>query len=278
VAVLIYLSSFLVRGVRWQLLLSKKKRISLKRSVQIIILGYAANNLLPFRLGEVVRAVVLATEEKLSKIFCLSTILVERFLDAVTLVCILALSLLMLSGVATKQQLYSKLLIVAVVMVVGILAIAVVSIKGEWLIAKVPSAKIREVLSHVKESFKAIESPMLLLKVVVLSLLVWFIEGLVLVYLLHVIGVPNSFVVGLFCLGVLNLGILVPSAPGYIGIFQASIVFAFTLLKLDPALGLAFSIVLHVIQYSSISLIGILIFQFSGISLNRTLCLIKERK
>jgi uncharacterized protein (TIRG00374 family) len=80
-AILIYLIGFFPRGLRWQLMLSKIKSVSFSDSTQIVILGYAANNLLPFRLGELVRAYVMGIKNNISKITCLGSIGAERVMD-----------------------------------------------------------------------------------------------------------------------------------------------------------------------------------------------------
>jgi uncharacterized protein (TIRG00374 family) len=84
-AVLVYFSSLGLRCVRWRFLLMHLKPVSVAGLYPVVAIGYMANNLLPVRLGELVRSHFLGNKEKLSKASVLSTIGVERVLDGLTL-------------------------------------------------------------------------------------------------------------------------------------------------------------------------------------------------
>ncbi len=70
--------------------------------------------------------------------------------------------------------------------------------------------------------------------------------------------------IGLFCLGITNLTILLLSAPGYVGVFQAASVFAFLALGYSESTGLAYGLIVHLAQYVSITIIGFLVFDRFG--------------
>ena len=97
-----YLVSVLFRTVRWRVLLSHLSQVRVARLYPVVVVGYMANNLLPLRLGELVRSYHVGEREGLSKTSALATIMVERVLDALTLLFfILAIALFVpLSGLA----------------------------------------------------------------------------------------------------------------------------------------------------------------------------------
>ena len=77
--------SVFFRALRWKYLLIHLKHIRMKILYVVVVIGYMANSLLPMRIGELVRSYYLSKESNISKSSVLATILVERVLDAVTL-------------------------------------------------------------------------------------------------------------------------------------------------------------------------------------------------
>ena len=80
-----YFIAVLFRTLRWQYLLAPIKIVSVKTLYPIVVVGYMANNILPLRLGEIVRAYYVGEKENVSKLASLATIAVERVLDGLTL-------------------------------------------------------------------------------------------------------------------------------------------------------------------------------------------------
>src|SRR3990170_3409265 len=82
----VYFAGIWVRTVRWQYLLRPVARVKATRLYPVVIIGLMANNLLPARAGELVRAYVLGERERVSKAASLGTIAVDRLFDGLTLV------------------------------------------------------------------------------------------------------------------------------------------------------------------------------------------------
>ena len=98
-AVIIYLTSFLLRSLRWGILLRPvKPGIGFARLFSTIIIGWTSNNLLPARVGELVRAYLIGKRESISKSSSLATIVVERILDSFILLVFLFASMLVLAN------------------------------------------------------------------------------------------------------------------------------------------------------------------------------------
>jgi len=82
----VYFAGIWVRTIRWQYLLRPVARVSARRLYPVVIVGLMANNLIPARAGELVRAFILGEREKVSKAAALGTIAVDRLFDGLTLV------------------------------------------------------------------------------------------------------------------------------------------------------------------------------------------------
>ena len=90
-AVVILFISLWIRCVRWTLLMRPVAAISATRLFPYAIIGYMANNLLPARIGELVRAWILGERERIPKASAIATIAVERLFDGGVLVVMLSL-------------------------------------------------------------------------------------------------------------------------------------------------------------------------------------------
>ena len=94
-ATLVYLSSFPIRALRWRLILRVQKVLSLRDLLASVFVGYMANNVLPARVGEIYRAHFLGRRARMSRSGVAASIVVERTLDGLMLVCVILLVLVL---------------------------------------------------------------------------------------------------------------------------------------------------------------------------------------
>ncbi|MQF69695.1 flippase-like domain-containing protein, partial [SAR202 cluster bacterium AD-804-J14_MRT_500m] len=92
VAVALYFSAVFFRTLRWKYLLEPMGLVGVARLFPVVTVGYMANNILPARLGEVVRAYYLTRREGIPASAGLATIIVERVYDGLTLIFLAAVS------------------------------------------------------------------------------------------------------------------------------------------------------------------------------------------
>ncbi|HTA76024.1 MAG TPA: lysylphosphatidylglycerol synthase transmembrane domain-containing protein, partial [bacterium] len=88
-ALVIYLLGYLIRGYRWVVLLSPIKKCTFTSLFPTLIIGFMANNILPARAGELVRAHLNGTKEGISRSASLATIILERLFDGLTMILVL---------------------------------------------------------------------------------------------------------------------------------------------------------------------------------------------
>ena len=104
-------SSVWLRGVRWKFLFPEKNSPSISSLYKAEMIGYFGNNVLPLRLGELLRSYIVGKEHSLSKSFVFGTVILERLMDTIAL----ALFALLLFGGPTIQVFLWVLLIGVVV-------------------------------------------------------------------------------------------------------------------------------------------------------------------
>lgn len=265
-AALLYIVNFIPRGWRSKLMLKPVQDISFGQATQSVIIGYSANNILPFRMGEVLRAYCLSNATQLPTSTCLASILAERILDALSLIVVLGICLLAVrsrvDAITQGTMLTSIFLIAGAFLLIAAIGIAILVMWSENL-AKLGrrffGPKVGDLLDNMLQAASFMKSPRLLGRVLTMSILIWLLEGMMFVMLAGAMNVSSPFLVGYFALAIINFGILVPSTPGYVGTFEACSILAFITLGLNNSTGLAFGILSHSAQFLPLTALGIVI-------------------
>jgi uncharacterized protein (TIRG00374 family) len=270
------LGSYLLRTARWRLILAPSQRLSIRTLYPPLMIGFMANNLLPARMGELVRAYSLNRAAETPKTLALSTVLLERVFDGLTLVAILAA----LAAVGALPAGGGALAYVA-----G--AIFVVATIGAWLVItneslalrllRVLTAPFPDALADLAEQkaqsftkgLQSLRRPGTLLQIAVLSVIVWSCETLSYYVLLLGFGLPSALSAAFFMTVVVNLGIMVPSAPGYVGTFEGAGIAALAPYGMPTESALAVAIVAHGVQWLLVTGIGLALLARTGLSLRR---------
>ena len=244
-AIALYMVSVVFRTIRWQVLLRHMRHIGVVRLYPVVVVGYMANNLLPMRLGELVRGYYLGEREGVSKTAALATILVERVADALTVLLLIAViaPFVPLAGVVEgfgeKSGIYWPLL------VIGLSLPFVVAFAGMVLLAAYPQRSMsfaKALVRHLPRRLEGtvlklmdlvlygltpLRSPRKLAVVLLLSVPVWLFEA-GLFYLIgfsfdlhHIYESQTDMALALILAAlVANLGASIPATPGGIGLFE----------------------------------------------------------
>lgn len=277
------LSGYLLRTLRWRVILWPVQRVSWRTLFGILMLGFAANNILPARVGEVVRAYSLGRKTGAPVSAGFATIVVERVFDGLTLLALLALAL-QFAPVGRDDERLRLVEVGSIVIFAGALValVALLTLRRRalaalgWLSRPLP-AGLGHRLVGIAESFlvglDCLRRPGVMAQSAVLSLLVWSCEAAS--YAL----VARAFNLGLaplqqlnavlFLVVFVNLGIMIPSAPGYIGTFQFFARLALLPFGIAGELAFSLAVLAHAMQYVLVTGIGLVILWREHLSLTR---------
>ena len=127
-SIILYFISLYIRTLRWQYILKTVLNIRAWILFKSISIGYSANNILPVRLGELIRLYYVAKISKISKSTTLGTIIIERIMDALTLIASVAVILLgfLITDIIQLELLFSIENLVISTLTIGSLAILVI--------------------------------------------------------------------------------------------------------------------------------------------------------
>ncbi len=277
-ALVLYFVGVGVRAVRWHFLLRSIKPIAFGSLFRTVVIGYMANDILPARMGEIVRAYVLGQQEKVSKAATLVTIFVERVFDGLTMLTFIVAASFWLH--LSDETLAGRLRLVGVVFIAVIAGLALLAGMprqterlADFFLRRLPSESLRTratlLTRSLLEGLGALRSPVDSFVIYLLSIVAWLCEtGM---YALIAIGfhITLPFAVFLLAAAFANLVTIAPSTPGYVGVFDAPIVYILTLFGVDQSLATAYTAVLHAALYLPITLLGVYYAWRAGVSLTQ---------
>jgi glycosyltransferase 2 family protein len=274
------LLGFWIRAFRWRWLLSTTRRISLGSLYRATMIGFMANNLLPFRLGEFVRAWALGRRENLSKTTVFATVVVERVVDMITLLAIFGISLLLHPIASTTEagRITNAGATTLLLACVGLTVFLVVIERSPRLmgllierVARWAPERARQkavsALSHFVEGLGLFRDLPRLLWVFALSFVMFGAFALSLQASMWALHLPVPWYSGLVMLVITAIGIMVPAAPGYIGTLQFACVAGLALFGIDKELANAFSWFYWAGQWLPVSMVGLWCLRLEGLGL-----------
>jgi len=259
-AILFYLVGLACRALAWIMLLQSKAEYG-----QVFLTlneGYLINNIFPFRLGELARAVLLGESAGLSSLFVLSTIVIERAYDLLIAAGLLLGTLPIVLGMpVARTAAYITLILVGGGLITLYLIAKERAVVQGWLNHQAEKRdflkyKVVPRLGSLIDGLGVLTHPYQFTMSVLFMLVSWFF-AIVEVHALmlgEAISVPLWWTA--FVLGVISLGIALPSAPAAIGVYEAASVAAWTLLGVPFAQALAVALVGHLIHITITGLIG----------------------
>ncbi|MYD35473.1 MAG: flippase-like domain-containing protein [Dehalococcoidia bacterium] len=281
-AVIVYFLAFTLRAWRWQSLLAHLGGVTLGRSYFVATIGYAANNVLPLRLGEFVRAYLLRRNPGLDMTASLATIAVERILDGLTLLLWLGIGLLFFASTWTLSPLLTLAAQVAAVVFIGAGVAVILAVLFPDAALRVShtvtrplpdryAARMMGIAESLLHGFAALKDARKIPFWFVVSNSVWAGEALVYILVAVAMDVDTPIVVLFVAVAASNLATAVPSSSGGIGPFE--LLAKETLVRAGVGAGLAtaYAVVIHATLWVPVTIAGAVLLILEGVPLREVL-------
>lgn len=273
-AIASYLAGHFMRGARLRLFVRHDANLTTATASNIVVIGYAGNNLLPARAGELARVAALSERTGLPVGQSLAVTFLERLLDGLTIL------LLLIVAAATSNTtgwIGPSTRIAAMVFAVAALGVAAAVIAPNPLaealarLASLANDRWREpalrFAIQASRGVSFLRRPGDALAAGVLSLAVWLLEAGLFLFLLPAFGLPLDLRWGLLAMAVTNLALLIPSTPGFIGHFHLFCAGALIALGVGKEVALSYAILVHVAFYVPVTAWGLAALSRYGIEL-----------
>ncbi|MBE0684803.1 MAG: flippase-like domain-containing protein [Anaerolineaceae bacterium] len=267
----VYFMGVWVRSWRWHYMLRPLKKIPTRTMFPIVTIGYMGNNIYPARAGEVLRAVILKQREDVPVSASLATVIVERVFDGVVMLAFVFLNLGELAKLTTDSGIIGNIQQVAfwgaIVFITALLVFLLAAMFpqytqriADWFIHRFMPVRLREKTSQIASRFltglESLRSPQEALMIFFTSVIIWLFETGKYWFVMHAFNFEVSFFALMLMNGIVNLATTIPSAPGYLGTFDAPGIALLSAYGVPPEMATSYTLVLHAALWFPITALG----------------------
>jgi hypothetical protein len=242
VAVLSDLTVYVVHGLRWNTLLEPVARLPLWRTVQSVYIGLFANEVLPLRVGEVIRCYLLAHWNGLNVSVVFASAAIERLIDGFWMLAAFLITATFVKGIPEDLTILVQLLGGLLFAAAAVLTWVVMHKQHAHLVIR--ESRWAAALRHVVEGLHLMGNARTLGLTSLISLLYLLLQYLTVYALMRAYRLDYSFWVAAGVLTIVRLATVVPNAPGNIGLGNLACVMAMKLFELEENDAKTFSIIL----------------------------------
>jgi glycosyltransferase 2 family protein len=257
----------LARAVRLQVLLAPVGGLRYRLALGALLIGYFANNVLPARLGELIRMQVVADRSGISRSTVLGNMVVERAVDAAVVVAIAALAIVALSvqGAVAVAVLVGLAVTVFLGLVVALAIMAHRLPGAERAAARLAQwPRTSAILGRLRDGLAVAGRPRTMVPAVALTVISWTCTVVAFAAAARAVGVEITLGQAALLAAGTNLATAVPAAPGYIGTFELAAVTIAASVGLPAGPALAFAVLVHVTILLLTSLGGVVAILAGG--------------
>jgi uncharacterized protein (TIRG00374 family) len=243
-----------LRALRWRLLLPPQHdggHARVRRIIPVLLVGYLGNAVLPARLGEPIRAYLVARREDLDAAEAFGSVVLERVVDTATLAVMAFVAAVAVNAPSWIVQATAVAAIVGTAVTVALVLIGPgrMVLLARRVVAHMPFAtRAQPILKRLDDFARGIERPSRSGAIVVAALVsaaCWVLDATTFWLVAQSIGVPLSPAAALLVGAVTVLGTALPSAPGYVGTFELAAATTAQAFGVAAAPALALAVLAH---------------------------------
>ena len=261
-----------LRALRWiQLYFPMQKGLRIFQMLGIVLISQMLNIVVPWRVGEIARIYLASEVEKRSPAQTLATLAVEKFLDVLMMLTLVLTIPLFMTLPSWLEQPREGIVVSAI----GLFLVTLILMLSEdWLVnllTRIPLPWGRRIVSENARialgALAVFRRWDLHVALQLLSVGIWLLGVVVNYLVLLAMDLRLPPISAFLLLAVLQVGGLVPSSPGKVGVFQILCIWTLALFAVDKSVGLTYGILLYLIAYGTPIILGILSLWWGGVNL-----------
>jgi uncharacterized protein (TIRG00374 family) len=242
------IADLVLRGIRWQRLVEPIHHVRFFPIMGYLLIGYLANNILPARLGELVRCHYLGDRERISRTTTLGTVVVERVVDTAVVVAIASIAILVLHvrGIVASAVLIGLAVtgLLCVALAFGIVAHRLPG--ADRLIAFVERwPRIAELGGKLRGGLAVASRPRTLAEAIVLSIAAWGATVVAFAAAGQSLGLQLTTAEAALLASGVALASAIPAGPANLGTFDLAAVAVAATFGVDTETALALALLVH---------------------------------
>lgn len=264
-----------LRSWRWGIILSPLEKVDQLSLFSVTSVGFLAIVAIPARLGELARPYLITKKSKISMSAALGTIFVERIFDSFTVLSIFSITLFFMP-LPTWFVSASLIFFLVTVMVAAVMIASIVKRDGLArrltsvfnLLPEKYAAKLTHLIDYFIDGFAVITDPKLLLQVMLLSAVIWLINGTAIYILFLAFSFTLTPAAAFVLMIILMIGIAIPVAPGFVGNWHYFCVLGLSLFGISKTAALTFAVIYHFLSIGFVIILGLIFLPFNKFSLS----------
>jgi uncharacterized protein (TIRG00374 family) len=274
---------YVIRAWRWGILLEPIRKAGFKNPLSSILVGFAANCILPARLGEFIRANYLGHLEDISGSSTFGTIVVERLFDAFTLLLFLLIGLMGTTFPGEWRATSGSLRTTGVFLLLFYILVIIFLVGFKYkakpflnLLEKILfflphhfRSKCIDMVWNFSQGLVLLKSPNRWIQAVLYSLLLWFTSLYQIELIEQSIGLTLPYIATFLIMAMASFGVMIPSAPGFIGTFHLSVQYGFIFYGVGKEEALSAAILWHAAMVFPTILFGLVAFLLLQVSFGK---------
>jgi uncharacterized protein (TIRG00374 family) len=244
-----------IRALRWQLLFQRETRPPYGATAAATVVGLAVNSLLPFRAGEAARVIALNRRAGTSPVESAATVALERILDVFCLLLLLLAALPWLPEVDWVGAAAAVALALALMLGGAALLFAIYGDRPfhalDRLLRRLPFGHhpwVEHVGTSLRRGLVALRDPKLALTAFVLTTVGWLLTSVSFWLLTLAFDLELPLVSGVLILAAVGFSVILPAAPGALGVFEAATVVALAAYDISASEALSYAFTLHAVN------------------------------
>jgi glycosyltransferase 2 family protein len=273
VAVGVSLMIQIFRAWRWQLELRPLVHVPFTRLWVIVSVAYMAINLLPVRLGEVVRPWLLSRRANVTMSNVVGNLVVEKTMDSLVILFYILVGLLTTENLplwVRRGALFPAAGAAVLVTVVMLLWWRGEAFIDRWVIRYLPArvgGRVKQIAAAIVAGMQILPNPSLLLAVFLVSIALWFLPILSSYIMIRAFDLNAPFNAALVVFIFIGFGTALPQAPGMIGTYQYACILALALFGIGQTEALAYGLVLNALQLATLVAQGLVALPFAEVGM-----------
>lgn len=301
-AALVIVISFMLRAVRWQIILLSAKRVRFWEAHNPMMIGFMMNCVLPGRVGELARPILLRKQSMVPFTTGLATVAAERVFDLILLIALFAFVLATVPidpelnmtfgkyqlNRDTLEMIATGMLRICLVFIIGIILVTIDYTRSliQKTILRIPQLlsfgsvavkqKIHDrlavplagIIDNIASGFSLVRYPKSIALIGMLSLIIWLLAAFS--YYIMALGCPGidlSYLELAAVMVIVAFFIALPSVPGFWGLWEAGGVFAMALFGVPGKEAAGFTLANHALQMLPVILVGLIAAIVTGVNI-----------
>jgi uncharacterized protein (TIRG00374 family) len=230
--------------------------------VPATMIGYMVNNVLPLRAGEFVRVYIVAKRWGHGFWTALATLIVERVLDSLVIVFIMAVLVLRIPVPRTLEIGAAMLLAIDLVAVAVLCYLAIAPARARRVVERLTHRwpplqhRVVGILETFVQGLEGVRTRGHLLPLTLWTVIIWVLQAFIAWAMFRALHLELPWIAAWAVLSFVGLGVAIPSAPGFVGVFHAAATIALTIFGVPATAAFGYALILHASQILSVTLVG----------------------